>query len=154
MTVHVHALTVTSAGRTLVDVTDVRLDRGRAVTIVGESGSGKSLLAHAVMGTLAPELVAQGRATVDGIGHDLSDRRARRGLWGRTLALLPQEPVLALSTLGFVGVGLQPPAAELGLMITEAFPYWSEAPWMSLAPVLVLTTVLVGLLGLRSGCSR
>ena len=58
--------------------------------------------------------------------------------------------VLVLSTLGFVGVGLQPPRAELGLMITEAFPYWSEAPWMSLAPVLVLTAVLVGLLGLRS----
>lgn len=57
--------------------------------------------------------------------------------------------VLVLSTLGFVGVGLQPPRAELGLMITEAFPYWSEAPWMSLAPVLVLTAVLVGLLGLR-----
>ncbi len=59
--------------------------------------------------------------------------------------------VLALSTLGFVGVGLQPPTAELGLLVTEAFPYWSEAPWMSLAPVLVLTTVLVGLLGLRGG---
>ena len=57
--------------------------------------------------------------------------------------------VTALSTLGFVGVGLQPPTAELGLMLTEAFPYWSEAPWMSLAPVAVLTTVLVGLLGLR-----
>lgn len=58
--------------------------------------------------------------------------------------------VLVLSTLGFVGVGLQPPRAELGLMVTEAFPYWSEAPWMSLAPVLVLTAVVVGLLGLRS----
>jgi len=58
--------------------------------------------------------------------------------------------VLVLSTLGFVGVGLQPPRAELGLMITEAFPYWAEAPWTSLAPVLVLTAVLVGLLGLRS----
>ena len=57
--------------------------------------------------------------------------------------------VLTLSTLGFVGVGLQPPAAELGLMITEAFPYWSEAPWAALAPVLVLVLVLAGLLGLR-----
>ena len=115
MTVHVHALTVTSAGRTLVDVTDVRLDRGRAVTIVGESGSGKSLLAHAVMGTLAPELVAQGRATVDGVGHDLSDRRARRGLWGRTLALLPQEPVLALD-----------PTMRVGEQVAEGAARWRE----------------------------
>jgi peptide/nickel transport system permease protein len=47
-------------------------------------------------------------------------------------------------------VGIQPPTPELGLMITEAFPYYHEAPWMSLAPVLVLTTVLMGLLALRS----
>ncbi|WP_459645900.1 ABC transporter permease [Kineococcus sp. NUM-3379] len=57
--------------------------------------------------------------------------------------------VLALSTLGFVGVGLRPPTPELGLMITEGFPYWSEAPWMSLAPVLVLAALVLGLLGLR-----
>lgn len=58
--------------------------------------------------------------------------------------------VLALSTLGFVGVGLRPPTPELGLMITEGFPYWSAAPWMSLAPVVVLTVTLIGLLGLRN----
>ncbi|MFG3689824.1 ABC transporter permease [Micromonospora sp. NPDC047740] len=58
--------------------------------------------------------------------------------------------VLALSTLGFVGVGVAPPTPELGLMVTEAFPFYDEAPWMSLAPALVLVTVLVGLLGLRS----
>ena len=80
MTVHLHAVTVTSAGRTLVDVADVRLERGRAVTIVGESGSGKSLLAHALMGTLAPELHVSGRATLDGAGHDLADLSARRRL--------------------------------------------------------------------------
>lgn len=57
--------------------------------------------------------------------------------------------VLALSTLGFVGVGARPPTAELGLMVTEAMPYYAEAPWMSLAPVLVLAAVVVTLLGLR-----
>jgi peptide/nickel transport system permease protein len=62
--------------------------------------------------------------------------------------------ILALSTLGFVGIGVRPPTPELGLMITEAFPYYHEAPWMALAPVLVLTTILIGLLGLRSKESR
>jgi peptide/nickel transport system permease protein len=57
--------------------------------------------------------------------------------------------VLALSTLGFVGVGIRPPTPELGLMITEAFPFYAEAPWMSVAPVLVLSALLIGLLGLR-----
>lgn len=81
----------------------------------------------------------------------------RRHLWPELRPLLLTlatfgvgTSILALSTLGFVGVGLQPPTAELGLMVTEAFPYWSEAPWMSLAPVIVLTAVLHGLLGLRS----
>lgn len=58
--------------------------------------------------------------------------------------------ILALSTLGFVGIGVRPPTPELGLMITEAFPFYHEAPWMALAPVLVLTAILIGLLGLRS----
>ena len=80
----------------------------------------------------------------------------RRHLWPELAPLLLTvatfgigTSVLALSTLGFVGVGLQPPTAELGLMVTEAFPYWSEAPWMSLGPVVVLTAVLAGLLGVR-----
>jgi peptide/nickel transport system permease protein len=59
--------------------------------------------------------------------------------------------VLALSTLGFVGVGLRPPTPELGLMVTEAFPFYAEAPWMSLAPIAVLALTVLGLLGLRTG---
>jgi peptide/nickel transport system permease protein len=57
--------------------------------------------------------------------------------------------VLALSTLGFVGVGVRPPTPELGLMITEAFPHYDEAPWLSAAPVVVLAVIIIGLLGLR-----
>lgn len=57
--------------------------------------------------------------------------------------------VLALSTLGYVGVGLRPPTAELGLMITESLPFWSQAPWLVLAPVLVLAGTLLALLGVR-----
>jgi peptide/nickel transport system permease protein len=57
--------------------------------------------------------------------------------------------ILAMSTLGFVKVGLQPPRAELGLMVTEAFPFHDVAPWLSLAPVVVLFLLTVGFLGLR-----
>lgn len=58
--------------------------------------------------------------------------------------------ILAMSTLGFVKVGLQPPRAELGLMITEAFGFYDVAPWMSLAPIAVLFVLTVCFLGLRS----
>lgn len=80
----------------------------------------------------------------------------RRHLWPDLAPLLTTlatfgigTSILALSTLGFVGVGVAPPTPELGQMVTEAFPFYDEAPWMSLAPVLVLMTVVLGLLGLR-----
>ncbi|EEP74950.1 ABC dipeptide/oligopeptide/nickel transporter permease component [Micromonospora sp. ATCC 39149] len=81
----------------------------------------------------------------------------RRHLWPDLRPLLTTmatfgigTAVLAVSTLGFVGVGVAPPTPELGQMITEAFPFYHEAPWMSVAPALVLVVVLVGLLGLRT----
>lgn len=81
----------------------------------------------------------------------------RRHLWPAlrpllvTLASLGMvTSILAMSTLGFVKVGLQPPRAELGLMITESFPFYDAAPWMPLAPVGVLFLLTVCLLGLRS----
>lgn len=54
--------------------------------------------------------------------------------------------VLALSALGFVGVGLQPPTAELGVMMIELLPYYIEAPWLVAAPVLVLFMTLLGMM--------
>jgi peptide/nickel transport system permease protein len=57
--------------------------------------------------------------------------------------------ILAMSTLGFVKVGLQPPRAELGLMVTESFAFYDAAPWMAVAPVAVLFLLTVCFLGLR-----
>ncbi len=81
----------------------------------------------------------------------------RRQLWPdlrpllTTLASLGMvTSILAMSTLGFVKVGLQPPRAELGLMITDAFPFYDVAPWMSLAPIAVLFLLTSCFLGLRT----
>ncbi|MDO4896528.1 MAG: ABC transporter permease [Moraxella sp.] len=46
--------------------------------------------------------------------------------------------VLALATLGFVNVGLRPPTAELGLMMTELFPYYYEAPLVFFLPIVTV----------------
>lgn len=91
-----HELIVRHGDTALVDVSDITLEAGRPLTIVGESGSGKSLLAHALMGTIAPDLRVAGTMTLDDAGYDLADRDSRRRRWGRELALLPQEPALAL----------------------------------------------------------
>jgi peptide/nickel transport system permease protein len=53
--------------------------------------------------------------------------------------------VLALATVGFLGVGMRPPTPELGLLMTEAFPYYVEAPWVIAAPVVTLVAGVLGL---------
>ncbi|MFC7485292.1 ABC transporter ATP-binding protein [Knoellia sp. CPCC 206453] len=90
------AVEVRSGGRVLVSVPELRAEPGRPLTIIGESGAGKSLLAHAAMGTLDASLTASGTMRLGEATFDLSSSTSRRGLWGHSLALLPQEPSLAL----------------------------------------------------------
>lgn len=53
--------------------------------------------------------------------------------------------ILALATLGFISVGLRPPTAELGLMMTELFPYYYQAPLIFLQPVLAVFLLVLSL---------
>lgn len=99
----VDRLTIHDGATTLLQPVSLELHAGRALTLLGESGSGKSLLAHAVMGTLPPGLRAEGRIECLGVPGDAGDRHARRRMWGRRLALLPQEPWFALDPLMRVG---------------------------------------------------
>jgi peptide/nickel transport system permease protein len=62
------------------------------------------------------------------------------------LALGTAQAVLALAALGFIGVGVQPPVAELGAMMTEYLPHWHEAPWLIAAPVALLVLVVLGMM--------
>ncbi|WP_179816004.1 ABC transporter permease subunit [Allostreptomyces psammosilenae] len=51
---------------------------------------------------------------------------------------------LALASLGFLGLGAQPPAPEWGLTLAESLPYVERAPWATLGPALALA-LLAGL---------
>jgi peptide/nickel transport system permease protein len=64
---------------------------------------------------------------------------------GTLFALGTAQAVLATATLGFIGVGLQPPTPELGLMMTEFLPYYEEAPWLMAAPVVVLVWLVLAM---------
>ncbi len=57
--------------------------------------------------------------------------------------------VLVESTLGFLGLGVQPPEASLGSLLQEGIIYLPIAPWLVFAPGLVLAVVIfaVNLLG-------
>lgn len=61
--------------------------------------------------------------------------------------------VTAVAALGFVGVGLRPPTAEWGVMMTERLPYWREAPWLMLQPILCLA-LTAGAFQLLAGGGR
>lgn len=52
--------------------------------------------------------------------------------------------VLVLASLGFLGLGEQPPTPEWGRLLSENQPYAELAPWTVLAPAgaLVLLAVL------------
>ncbi|WP_061291454.1 ABC transporter permease [Azotobacter vinelandii] len=76
----------------------------------------------------------------------------RRHLWPAMLAPLlslaafgAAGAILALAALGFVSVGLKPPTTELGLMMVELFPYYSDAPWVLAQPVLAVFLLVLGL---------
>ena len=77
---------------------------GRILCVVGESGSGKSMSAYALTGLLPRALkVAGGRITFE--GRDLLglDERAWRGLRGRRIAMIFQEPMTALNPVMRIG---------------------------------------------------
>ncbi|MFE6511069.1 ABC transporter ATP-binding protein [Nocardioides sp. NPDC057767] len=96
MSLKATGVVVRAGSLVLADVPDVHVEAGKPLSIVGESGSGKSILAHALMGTLPRELSAVGSLAVGDASFDLAERDSRRTLWGREVALLPQEPALAL----------------------------------------------------------
>jgi peptide/nickel transport system permease protein len=52
--------------------------------------------------------------------------------------------ILALASLGFVSVGLRPPTAELGLMMVELFPFYTEAPWAMAQPLFAVFLLVLG----------
>ena len=53
--------------------------------------------------------------------------------------------VTAVAALGFVSVGIRPPTAEWGVMMTELLPYWREAPFLILQPVGCLVVTVLAL---------
>ena len=53
--------------------------------------------------------------------------------------------VTAVAALGFISVGVRPPTAEWGVMMTELLPYWREAPFLIMQPVICLVTTVLAL---------
>lgn len=101
--------------------------------------------------TLRPIVQAPGMQASKLLGFS-AFYRFRRHLWPSlapvllTLALFSfSSAIMAVSALGFISVGVRPPTAELGLMMTELLPFAWEAPWLLLQPVIALFLLLISL---------
>ena len=53
--------------------------------------------------------------------------------------------LLAFSSLSFLGFGVTPPTPDWGLMISDARSFMSFAPWAALAPVIALSSLIIGI---------
>ncbi|MBR2407595.1 MAG: ABC transporter permease [Lachnospiraceae bacterium] len=69
------------------------------------------------------------------------------------LAIGFNNAVLSEAAMSYLSLGVQPPHASLGRMLSEAQPYLFRAPWNAVAPgLMILFSVLgVGLLSLEGG---
>ena len=100
----VHDLTLAIGGASVVEGVSFAVAPGEVMALVGESGCGKSLTAQAIM-RLLPRAVRQLRGRVELAGDDLCTlpERRMRGLRGRRLSMIFQEPQAALDPLSTVG---------------------------------------------------
>ena len=108
-------LTVQFASRrglvTAVDGLDLDVATGGTLALVGESGCGKSATALALLGLHAapPDALVTGSVMLDGTELVGLDARGWRGVRGRRIAMVFQEPMTALN-----------PVFSIGDQITEA----------------------------------
>ncbi|MDR0431987.1 MAG: ABC transporter ATP-binding protein [Bifidobacteriaceae bacterium] len=89
-----------------VGVKSVSLDiaRGEVVAIVGESGSGKTVTAMSILGLLPKNATVSGSVRFDGRELCGLSERELRGVRGRAVGMVFQDPVAALDpvfTIGF-----------------------------------------------------
>lgn len=62
--------------------------------------------------------------------------------------------ILAESGMSYLGIGVQPPDASLGKMLSDAQGYLQSAPWYALAPGLAIVWIVLGFSLFSEGVRR
>ena len=109
-----------------VDGVTFTIERGKSLGNVGESGSGKTVLSRSIMGLL-PKHGTIRRGSVKFQGQELMDRSPKemRGIWGREMAMIFQDPMTSLNPLMKIGEQIAEPLREhLGMSRKDA---WATA---------------------------
>jgi peptide/nickel transport system permease protein len=138
-----------------------------AIVMVAILGTGTVVVVLAIGIVYVPIVVRVMRATASSVSRELYVEVARsRGASYRRVVLrhvLPNSfgpvvvqgsilmgvAVLLEAALSFIGLGVQPPTASLGLMLNEGRNFMSTSPWIAAVPgfgivLLVLSFTLIG----------
>lgn len=120
LTTHFH----TRAGivKAVQDVS-LTLDKGQTLGIVGESGSGKSVSCYSMMGLIPmpPGKIEKGTALFDGIDLLSCSEKVMRGIRGKRISMIFQDPMSALNPYLKIGEQVaEPLVIHQGLSKKEA----------------------------------
>jgi peptide/nickel transport system permease protein len=63
---------------------------------------------------------------------------------GVELSVRLSYSILTVASLGFLGLGVQPPSPDWGLMISQSRGFLNIAPWVALAPAGAVVSLVVG----------
>ena len=109
-----------------VDGVSFTLERGHALGIVGESGSGKTILSRSIMGLLPPRGTVRG-GSIRFEGREIGNlnRKQMRGVWGKEMAMIFQDPMTSLNPVMKIGRQISEPLQiHLGMSKQNA---WATA---------------------------
>ena len=53
--------------------------------------------------------------------------------------------IFLIASLGFLGVGVQPPTPDWGVMVSDAQDYATQSPWMVIFPSLAIASLVIGI---------
>ncbi|WP_433700830.1 ABC transporter permease [Nocardiopsis sp. CA-288880] len=142
------------------------------LVVVTVLGAGPAVIVLAVTVVYAPQVVRVVRAAALGVAP-LDYVTAARARGERTVSILVREVlpniahvvsvefamraswvVLLISSLSFLGFGANPPTPDWGLMVAENRTAMVVVPWATLAPIIALATLVVGLNLSADGLSR
>ncbi len=62
--------------------------------------------------------------------------------------------IFLVASLGFLGVGVQPPSPNWGLMVKEARNFYNQTPWALIFPALSISMVVIGVNLMADGLKR
>ena len=106
-------LRINLGGTTVVHDVSLRVEPGERVGLIGASGSGKTLTALATIGLLPERAEVDGTIAVDGTDLTRADDREWTRVRGKHVAMVFQEPSLALNPLLTIGQQLTIPLRRL-----------------------------------------